>query len=267
MGLRAIHNQNEPMGQVLQEIRHEAFHLGSTDIVRVEGKVQAQPPTLRRNRNGRNRRDAIVAVPAILNRRAALGSPSPTDHRLEQEAALVQESKATAASSSVFLCAASPVDARKRWPLRRVRGPDAPVSGNSSPSRAARARLPRDRNGRRNASRSLRRSVSASIDRSDTHGPEGLSGAVVRAFDVGTPSAWAWDPDAAWPSNLWGQHVDRLSSIERLLSVKRPTAWPPRRADDRLRAERRPGIVAARVLRVFLEFSCMRVSTKQDYSV
>lgn len=49
----------------------EGDHLLGADVVLMDLKVQTQPPTPRCNRDRRNQRQTIPAIPAVLNRRLA----------------------------------------------------------------------------------------------------------------------------------------------------------------------------------------------------
>ena len=46
MTLRAVQDQNESVRQMFQHICREGFDLRGTDMVVVQGEVQAQPATL-----------------------------------------------------------------------------------------------------------------------------------------------------------------------------------------------------------------------------
>lgn len=58
----------------------------------MEREIQTQPLAAPgRHREGRNPRQAIMAVPTVLNGHMPLGSPGAADHRLEQKAAFVHQ--------------------------------------------------------------------------------------------------------------------------------------------------------------------------------
>ncbi len=118
--------------------------------------------------------------------------------------------------------------------------PGLRVSGNSSRCHAARARPRKGRSGRRNASRSLRRSASASTGRSYIRGREDLLTATVPASGVAGPSTWAGGRDAAWPSSRPVPPAEKSSSTGIQPPARRRVSGPLRWDRDRLRATRRP---------------------------
>jgi hypothetical protein len=103
-----------PCGTCPQQVGHEGLHLRRVGVAIAKGKVRTQSPAMRRDADGRNRRDVIAAVPAILNRCVASGGPGETNHRLEHEATFVQEGDTTTASSGDFFVQCSRLDARQR---------------------------------------------------------------------------------------------------------------------------------------------------------
>jgi len=262
MNRPTIQDQDDPVGKMFEEFRHKALDLGGTEVVLLEPKAQGQMLSLRRDRDRRNSGEAVVAFPTVLEGRVPLGTPGPADHRLEHKAGFIEKNEAPAASSSFFLSAASLVDATGRWLLRRVRAPALRVSDSSSRCHAARARPRKGRSEHRNASRSRRRSASTSTSRSDSRGREGPATAIVPASGVARPSAWAGDQDGAWPSSLPAPPGEKSSSTGTPPPARRRVSGPPRWDGDRSPATRGPEAVDIRALRVFLGFSCMRISTR-----
>ncbi len=251
-----------PWGKCSRSSATRVLNVGSTDVVLLEREVQVQMPTLRRDRDHRHSGEAVVTLPTVQERRIPMGTPGPADHRLEHKAGFIEKNDVSTAMPSFFLYAASLVDANGQWPLRRVRAPGLRVSGNSSRCHAARARPRKGRSGRRNASRSLRRSASASTGRSYIRGREDLLTATVPASGVAGPSTWAGGRDAAWPSSRPVPPAEKSSSTGIQPPARRRVSGPLRWDRDRLRATRRPEAGDIRALRVFLGFSCMKISIR-----
>jgi hypothetical protein len=203
-----------------------------------------------------------VTFPPVLQGRIPLGAPGPADHRLEHKACFIEKSKGPAASPSVFLYAASPVDATGRWLLRRVRVPALRVSDSSNRGSGARAKLRKGRSGRRTVSRSALQSASTSTSRSDSREREGLAAANAPTLGVARPPAWTGSPDGAWLSGFPAPRAETSSSTETPRPAKRRVAGPPRWDGHQPAAMRGPEAADIRALRVFLEFSCMRISTR-----
>ena len=76
------------------------------------------------------------------------------------------------------------------------------------------------------------------------------------------PSAWAGDRDGAWPSSFPAPLAETSSSTATPRPARRRVSGPPRWDGDRLPTTRVPEVADIRALRVFLEFSCMRISIR-----
>ena len=68
---------------------HGDLHMG--DVVRVEVDIEAEPATTRTDRDGRDRRDSVVAVAVPHDRRLASRGPGSKDVGNQQEPGLVEE--------------------------------------------------------------------------------------------------------------------------------------------------------------------------------
>ena len=69
----AIHDLDDPVRQMLEQLGHKGFNLRGPEIVCVPGKVQTQAPPLGRDGNGRDGREAVPSIPTVLDRCTALG--------------------------------------------------------------------------------------------------------------------------------------------------------------------------------------------------
>lgn len=80
MRLRAIQDQDESARQVDQQVRRKSFDLRRTDVVLVQRKVETQSTPPGRDGNGRDRRETVVPIPTVLNRRAASRCPCAAEY-------------------------------------------------------------------------------------------------------------------------------------------------------------------------------------------
>lgn len=109
----------------------EPDHIRGASVVVEQSVVQSESFRPRRAGKRRQRRDAIVSFPSMLDRRLANGSPHPPPQRLKQIATFVQENQASFTFEALFLAAAIRRGATGRWPVRRARGRVAPASVDS----------------------------------------------------------------------------------------------------------------------------------------
>lgn len=90
----------------------------------------------RRNCDARNGGNPISLVAVPQNRSFTRRGPRPADVGNEQETAFVEECQMGPKSCGFFLSRAMSSSSIVRWPPRRARSLDVPVSGNSIPIRA-----------------------------------------------------------------------------------------------------------------------------------
>ena len=72
----AIHNQDNPLWKMYKQLCHKCLKIISDNIVVTNSKIQSQTLESRRNRNGRNSRQSVTTVPAVMNGSLSLPSPS-----------------------------------------------------------------------------------------------------------------------------------------------------------------------------------------------
>ena len=260
MNLPPVEDQNNSSRQTVQQSLDELFEIIADDVVIKDIKVQTQPSGLRRDANGRNNRKPVPSVPTVMDRGLTFGCPGPADSRLEHKARFVDQNEATTASSGVFLNLASPCFATGQELFGRLRGLDVRVSDNSNPYPLVHARRQRGRSRRRSACGLPWLHGLESTARWGNRASGDLSTVNQPVSAVGERSAWVLAPDEVWPSSLWGHRVDRPRAIGRRHRGKHPASRPPRWANGRLSAEKWPEPVAVGVLRLFLVFSCIKLS-------
>jgi hypothetical protein len=193
-------------------------------------------------------------------------NPSVPGRQLEHRGTFVEKPGARTESTVSLLFGANPVDAGRPRRLRWLRGPTTWVFGTTCPEPSVHGSPLRDRNGQRNASRSLRQPVSESVDPLGGPVREGFSTRAAPTSAVATSSIRPSDLDAAWPSSFWGGLPVELLPLG---DGGRQDAQHPGscRGDDLPPADPPPKIVAARVLHVFPVFSCMIASPTQGHLV
>ena len=223
----AVPHQDNAFGKMLQQCGHEGFGLVGGDIVVEHVEIETQSTPLRRERDGRDDRQSVASVPAIVNRRLAFGGPGATDRRLQHKAAFVRENNGFTVSSSVFLYSASVVCATRQWPLRRVRGHAVRAFGNSSPYDGVRAIHPTDRRLCRSVCVSVRQSAAGSIIRWDSPVVSDRVRAIAPAASTDCRSAWTEHRDAIWLSRRRGRLAEMLLPTDRLQRALRRNAEPP----------------------------------------
>ena len=141
--LAAVPNERESLGQMPPQSLKEVENFAASDVVRVLSPIQAIASSVGSNRDCTDGRESIAAIPLSKDWRPASRCPGPSDHRLEHEAAFIEEYDCPAGSPSVFLYGASASSATSRWPSRLAPELVAPVSDSSIPRLAAPSRLKR----------------------------------------------------------------------------------------------------------------------------
>ena len=144
MNAVTVQNHNKLSAQVPAESLKERHRLFRADILGMDMKVQSQTPPFWGNSDSRDDREAVVAVPTVLDRRFAFRRPCPATHRLQHKAAFIRKNDTISLPMRFFLYGANPAVASVGWLSRRVRGPCVRVFGNSSPANAEGARHDRD---------------------------------------------------------------------------------------------------------------------------
>jgi len=93
----SIQHQDELAPQKPMDHRDEGYDLLVVDVLAANLEVEAQSLPHGRDREPRDHRETIVAIPAVLDRRLSLRSPGAAHNRLEHEAAFVDQHDAPAA--------------------------------------------------------------------------------------------------------------------------------------------------------------------------
>ena len=186
-----VKDEHEPPAEMPPETPQETHNIFTTDVLSLSLPVETEPASPWCHANRTDDRKSVVPLPLPLNWRPAPGSPCPSDHRLEHEAAFVKKDNAAPLTSGVFLYAASAACAIVRSPLRPAPGLGAPASGSSSPSRPEFSIYGRGDTAHESIARSPRPHALASTAPSDTRQSEAPSGAPSPAFSSVRLKAWA----------------------------------------------------------------------------
>ena len=110
----------------------ELHNICCSSIVVEQRVVKPESFRPRRAGKGRQRRDSVVSVPGMLQRRFSNRSPHAPSQWLKQIATFVQKNQASLTFKALFLAAAIRRGATERWPVRLVLGRVARASVNSS---------------------------------------------------------------------------------------------------------------------------------------
>jgi hypothetical protein len=86
---KPIPNQDELPAQVTMDLFEKGDHFWGTNMGSVQFKIQSYPMPPREESRGRNRRQAILAIPIVLDRGMPPRSPGAPHQRLQNEATLV----------------------------------------------------------------------------------------------------------------------------------------------------------------------------------
>jgi hypothetical protein len=103
VGTVAIHHHDELAAQVAVQQVEKGHNLLGGDVVVVHLEVQAQALPQGRHRDPSDDRETVMPIPAVVDRCLASRRPSTTHHRLEHEAALIDQHDAPAFATGLFL--------------------------------------------------------------------------------------------------------------------------------------------------------------------
>lgn len=98
----AIPDHQERALEVPVELLHEGEDIIAGEIVRGDRKIESQALLLGGDGDRTGHREAIMAVPRIVDRRLALRRPRTAHRRLEHEAGLIKKNKGTAITPGFF---------------------------------------------------------------------------------------------------------------------------------------------------------------------
>jgi len=199
----AIHNQDKPSRKMRQQFCHKRLKIISNNVVVTNSEIQPQMPAFRRNRNGRNSRQSVTVVPAIMDGSLSLPSPGSPNSWLKHKAAFIQQNKGFTAFSGFFLYGANRSFAKWLFALRLVRELCVRAFGNCSPSASGFARLVKDGNKLETSCESPLQYVPMSTSLFCNRKLSGLCLADDPTFDVACPKVSLADLVSAWVRGLW----------------------------------------------------------------
>lgn len=199
----AIHNQDKPSRKMRRQFCHKCLKIISDNVVGTNSEIQFQMPAFRRNRNGRNSRQSVTAVPAIMNRSLSLPSPCSPNSRLKHKTAFIQQNDGFTPFSGFFLYVANRFFAKWLFALRLVRELCVRAFGNCSPSVSRFARLVKDGNKLETSSESPLQYVPTSTSSFCSRKLSGRCLADDPTFDVACPKVSLADRVSAWVRGLW----------------------------------------------------------------
>ncbi len=198
----AIHNQDKPSRKMRQQFCHKALKIISDNVVVTNSEIQSQMPAFRRNRNGRNSRQSVAAVPTVMNGSLSFPSPGSPNSRLKHKAAFIQQNNGFTAFSAFFLYRANRSFAKWLSPVRLVRELCVRAFGNCSPSAPGFARLEKDGNKLETSCESPLQYVPMSTSSFCNRKLSGLCLADDPTFDVACPKVSLADRVSAWVRGL-----------------------------------------------------------------
>ena len=102
MSTISIQHQDELAPQMPMDHRDEGYDLLVVDVLAANLEVEAQSLPHGRDRDPRDHRETIVAIPVVLDRRLSLRGPGAAHNRLEHEAAFVDQHDAPAVFLGFF---------------------------------------------------------------------------------------------------------------------------------------------------------------------
>lgn len=229
-----IPQQDHRPPKMPEQVLQERSDIQPREIAGTKVKIEGQPPSSGRHGQGTDRRDPVLLVEIVNDRRFPFGGPGAGHVRDEQETGFIEEDQMGPTSFGVFLYAASGTASNAQSLLRPVAGPDAPVSDSSIRGLPGVSRHGRDGRPRRNAFGSSGRRVLRSTDPSDTRPPGSPSGATWPVASGATWRACAGGPEwvaAAVPVDLScgrSDTIGTLNSRKHSRHVRRPTdSCPP----------------------------------------
>jgi hypothetical protein len=219
MDCSPIPQQDHGSPKVPEQVLKERSDIQSREIARAKLKVKGQPSSLGRDRQGADRRDPVLFVEIVHQGCFAFWGPGAGHVGDEQEARFIEEEQMGAKLVGVFLYAARGTVSTARSPLRPVAGPDAPVSGNSTPCLEVTARHGWGGTECETAGRSIGRSVSRSTDRCDGQKPGGPLKEALPAVASESWTTWADGRGSVWVA------ARRAPSFCRRCTIGRPNSW------------------------------------------
>ncbi len=190
-----IPQQDHGPPKMPDQVLKEGPNVQACEIVGAQLKIEGQPSSSGRHGQSTDRRDPVLLVEIVNERRFPFGGPGAGHVGDEQEARFIEEDQMGPKSFGVFLYAASGTASNAQSLLRPVAGPDAPVSDSSIRGLPGVSRRGRDGRPRRNAFGSSGRRVLRSTDPSDTRPPGSPSGATWPVASAATWRAWAGGPE------------------------------------------------------------------------
>lgn len=140
VGAVSVPDERKTVRDVPAQCFKEPKDLCGSYVVGIQSPVEAESAPTWSHGEGTDRGEPVAAVPLAEDGGLAAGRPGAADHRLEHEAALVEENNPPTGSSGVFLYGATARPAIVLWSPRPAPGLDAPVSDNSTPPRAGSSR-------------------------------------------------------------------------------------------------------------------------------
>lgn len=256
----AIHNQDKPSRKMRQQLRHKCLKIISDNIVVTNSKIQSQTLESWRNRNGRNSRQSVTAVPAIMNGSLSLPSPGSPNSRLKHKAAFIQQNSGFTAFSGFFLYEANRSFAKWLSPVRLVRELCVRAFGNCSPSASRFARLVKDGNKLETSSGLPLQCVPTSTSSFCNRKLSGLCLADDPTFAVSCPKVSSADLVPAWVRGLWPRLFCGHRAIEPPNCQKSQLFGQPRGFHRHRSAELSLALDVAEVLLLFLLVSYIILS-------
>jgi len=256
----AIHNQDKPSRKMRQQFCHKGLKIIGDNVMVTNSKIQSQMPAFWRNRNGRNSRQSVAAVPAIMDGSLSLPSPGSPNSRLEHKAAFIQQNNGFTAFSGFFLYGANRSFAKWLFAVRLVRELCVRAFGNCSPSASGFARLERDGNKLETFCESLLQYVAMSTSSFCNRKLSGLCLTDDPTFDVACPKVSLADRVSVWVRGLLLRLFCRHRAIAPPNCRKSQPSWQPRGFDRRLSAELLLALDAAEVPLLFLLVSYIILS-------
>jgi len=248
----AIHNQDKPLRKMRQQFCHKSLKIIGDNVMVTNSEIQSQMPACRRNRNGRNSRQSVTAVPAIMDGSLSLPSPCSPNGRLKHKATFIQQNNGFTAFSGFFLYEANRSFAKWLFALRLVRELCARAFDNCSPSASEFARLERNGNKLETSCESPLQYVPMSISSFCNRKLSGLCLTDDSTFDVACPKVSLADRVSAWVRGLLLRLFCKHRAIVPPNCRKSQPSWQPREYRRRLSAELLLAACAAEVPLLFL---------------
>jgi hypothetical protein len=256
----AIHNQDKPSRKMRQQFCHKGLKIIGDNVMVTNSKIQFQMPMFRRNRNGRNSRQSVAAVPAIMNGSSSLPSPSSPNSWLKHKAAFIQQNSGFTAFSGFFLYGANRSFAKWLSPVRLVRELCVRAFGNCSPSDSGFARLERDGNKLETSFESPLQHVPMSTSSFCNRKLSGLCLTDTPTFDVACLKVSLADRVSAWVRGLLLRLFCKHRAIAPPNCRKSQPSLQPRGFHRRFSAEPLLALDAAEVPLLFLLVSYIILS-------